>query len=64
MKIKFIKSPTGAFNLAYSEGEEAEFPKGQADFLIEAGFAIKIKDDSIVEKAVQKAPIEKAVKKK
>jgi hypothetical protein len=42
LKIKFTKSPTGTFNLAYSEGDEAEFSMAQAAELIEAGYAIAV----------------------
>ena len=40
--IRFTKSPTGRFNLAYHEGEEAEFSMAQAAELIEAGYAIAV----------------------
>jgi hypothetical protein len=40
--IKFTKSPTGTFNLAYNEGDEAEFSMAQAAELIEAGYAIAV----------------------
>jgi len=39
VKIKFLLSPTGRFNLAYGPGEKGVFPKLQAEELIEAGFA-------------------------
>jgi hypothetical protein len=39
LKIKFIASPTGKFNLAYNEGDEVEFPMAFAAELIELGFA-------------------------
>lgn len=38
-KIKFLRSPTGAYNLAYSAGQEAEFEAKLADELIETKFA-------------------------
>lgn len=43
VKIKFLISPTGKFNLAYNAGEKAALPKLQADELIEAGFAELVK---------------------
>lgn len=42
-KIQFIKSPTGAFKLAYNVGEKANFDVKQAAELIEAGFAKAVK---------------------
>lgn len=39
VKVKFIKSPTGMFKLAYIPGEIATFEKKQADELIEMGYA-------------------------
>jgi hypothetical protein len=38
-KIRFIKSPTGVYNLAYCVGEVAEMKELQAKELIDAGFA-------------------------
>ncbi len=37
--VRFIKSPTRTFNLAYSKGDEVEFPIAFAAELIELGFA-------------------------
>jgi len=42
LKIKFIASPTGKFNLAYNEGDEVEFPIAFAAELIELGYAVAI----------------------
>ena len=42
MEIKFIKSPTGAFNLAYFPGETADMPDHQAQELIESGYAEQV----------------------
>lgn len=42
-KVKFLISPTGAFNLAYAEGEEALLPEAQANELEEAGFVKFVK---------------------
>ena len=38
-KVKFLKSPTGAFRLGYGIGEIAEIEEKQAETLIEGGFA-------------------------
>lgn len=38
-KIKFTKSPTGAFGLAYSVNDVAEFNTELATILIETGYA-------------------------
>ena len=43
VKIKFLLSPTGKFNLAYGPGEKASLPKLQAEELIEAGYAELVK---------------------
>jgi|688.fasta_scaffold133123_2 hypothetical protein len=53
MKVKFIISPIGAFGLAYSEGMEADLNEGQAEQLIEAGYAICI-DEEVKQTAVSK----------
>jgi hypothetical protein len=52
-KIKFIKSPIGAFNLAYSVGMEAEFSLYQAEQLVEAGYAIFLEEKEVPEKPVK-----------
>jgi hypothetical protein len=38
--IKFIKSPTGRFNLAYNAEDVVDFPQNQAVELIESGYAV------------------------
>jgi hypothetical protein len=43
VKIKFLLSPTGKFNLAYNEGEVAEFEEKQAAELVEAKYAEFVK---------------------
>ena len=58
--VKFIKSPIGAFNLAYAEGMTAEINEGQAEILVESGYAIYLDDVQTPEKATQ---TEKRVKK-
>ena len=52
--IKFIKSPIGAFNLAYSEGMEAVLNENQAEILVESGYAIYLDSVEIPEKPIQK----------
>jgi hypothetical protein len=39
LKIRFLLSPTGKFNLAYNIGEVAVFNDLQASALVESGFA-------------------------
>lgn len=39
IKIRFTKSPTGVFNLAYFPGDIVEMPANQAEVLIESEFA-------------------------
>ena len=41
VKVEFIKSPTGLFNLGYNVGEQETFDKKQADILIDSGVAKK-----------------------
>ena len=58
--IKFIKSPIGAFGLAYTANEIAEIEDTQADELISLGFAELLENkvetaDKIEPKAVKKA---------
>ncbi|MFD0762987.1 hypothetical protein ACFQZW_12925 [Lutibacter aestuarii] len=43
LKIKFLLSPTGKYNLAYNEGEVAELPELKAKELIDDEYAIKVK---------------------
>ena len=38
-KIRFIKSPTPVFNLAYFDGDIVDMPANQAEVLIDSGFA-------------------------
>jgi hypothetical protein len=39
IEIKFLKSPTGAYNLAYNAGDVGSVEKELAEKLIESGFA-------------------------
>jgi len=63
-KIKFIKSPTGRFGLAYGEGEEAELNEALANELIEFGYAVLVEEVKPIETAVSKEFIETPEKKK
>ncbi len=51
MKIQFIESPTGAYNLAYDVGMVADFPKDKAEELIKAGYAVEVKKEKRILKA-------------
>jgi hypothetical protein len=39
VKIKFLKSPTGSFGLAYSKNDETEIEQELAETLVLSGFA-------------------------
>jgi hypothetical protein len=43
VKVKFLLSPVGKFNLAYGVGEIGEFLEKQADELVEAKYAEFVK---------------------
>lgn len=43
LKIKFLLSPTGKFNLAYNVDESASLPEAQARELVEAKYAEFVK---------------------
>jgi hypothetical protein len=62
MKVKFLKSPVGAFRLAYSEGEEAVVNENLGNEMIEAGFAIEVKQEEVIETATNKEFKENAKK--
>jgi hypothetical protein len=53
MKVKFLKSPVGAFRLAYSQGEEVEVNDTLGAEMIEAGFALEVIEE-VVETATNK----------
>lgn len=53
-KIKFTKSPTGAFKLAYSINDVAELNDELADVLIESKFAVVADDAPAKPKATKK----------
>jgi cell division septum initiation protein DivIVA len=60
--IKFVLSPTGMFNLAYSPGDEltesAVFPVEKLTEIVDAGYAQWVVDGEVVEKADKKAKAE------
>ena len=60
MKVRFLKSPTGIYNLAYSIGQTAELNLVLAKELISAGVAEEIP----TEKIVAKKPVKKVIAKK
>ena len=41
-RIKFTKSPTGRFNLAYFDGDVVDMPQAMAEILIEAEYAVEV----------------------
>lgn len=43
IKIKFLKSPTGAYKLGYNKDDVASFPENQATELVENKFAEFVK---------------------
>jgi hypothetical protein len=63
MKVKFLKSPVGAFKLAYSQGEEAVVNDALAIEMIEAEFAVEVKEE-VIETATKKDFVEVPEKKK
>jgi hypothetical protein len=40
VKVRFIKDPTGKYNLCYEIGEEIDLPDAQAKELIEDSYAV------------------------
>ena len=59
VKIKFIKSPIGAYKLAYRVGAEASFPEHQADLLISEGFAELVEKETFeIEQAIEEMEVE------
>ena len=42
VKVKFLKSPTGEFGLAYNAGDTGTVPAGIVNDLVEGGFCAKI----------------------
>lgn len=62
--IKFIKSPIGAYGLAYAVGTTGEFETNQANELVENGFA-EFCESEVIETAekIQPKEVKKAVKK-
>ena len=47
MKVKFTKSPVTQFRMGYHIGEEGEFSESVAKELIEAGYAVEVKEEAI-----------------
>lgn len=61
-KIKLLKSPVGAYKLAYVAGEEIELSEALANDLIENKFAVEVESTEVETKELKTTP-EKAVKK-
>jgi len=61
-KIKLLKSPVGAYKLAYVAGEEIELNEALANDLIENKFAIEVESTEVETKELKTTP-EKAVRK-
>lgn len=57
MRVRFIKNPTGKYNLSYEVGEEINLPDPQAMDLITDGYAILVQEKP--QNASSKQPIEK-----
>lgn len=53
MRIQFLKSPTGAFNYAYSEGDIADVNHTHAREMIAAGFAVKVEQPEMTESQIK-----------
>ncbi len=65
MKITFIKSPTGAFKLAYNVGDTVEMEESKARELMELNFAIPAKTNPTQPKQTATAkPKKKEIRKK
>lgn len=60
MRVRFIKDPTGKYNLCYEIGEEIDLPETQAKELIEDGYAVAVEYElPKPENAMSKKKIEK-----
>ena len=42
VRVKFLKSPTGAFMLGYNAGEEGDVAPSIVEALVESGCAVKL----------------------
>lgn len=62
IKVKFIKSPTGVYKLAYCPGEIAEFPALQAKELLDGGFVEFLSAPTTNEEVKEIKPIRKTRK--
>ncbi len=54
IKIKFIKSPVGAFGLAYAENTTHEIEEVLAKELIESGYALLVDEPKEVDEPKKK----------
>jgi hypothetical protein len=67
MKIKFVKSPVGAFGLAHFENEVVELESKLAAEVIEAGFGIEVIEEvteELTEEVITEVTEEVKTKKK
>lgn len=63
MKVVFTKSPTGQpWNLAYNIDDTAELPEAKAKAMIDAGFAVELKQVQKESKKTEAPKSEKATK--
>lgn len=63
MKIKFVKSPVGAFSLAHFENDVVELESKLAAEVIEAGFGVEVIEDSKEESEVSEEEVKPKKKK-
>lgn len=59
MKIKFVKSPVGAFGLGHFENDVVEIENKLAADIIEAGFGIEVIEESLEEVSEEVKPKKK-----
>ena len=66
LKVRFVKSPTGRFGLAYSAGDVGFVPASLAEMAISEGYAVLIEEKAIetADAAPKYKKVEKAVRRK
>ena len=66
LKVRFLKSPTGRFGLAYSAGDVGFMPPALAGLAVSEGYAVLIEEKAIetADAPQQYKKIEKAVRRK
>ena len=55
IKIKFIKSPTGKYRMAYNAGHSGLVPKDLGEKLIKDGFAVLVESQKVESKTSTEA---------